>query len=335
MKQLMLFVVLLSTLLFSQVKEMEVKPVENNDGKPDYHSISVTVNKPAVAGLRLLPGGDTPEGMAFVDGGTFTMGSNNGEDDEKPTHQVTLNGFFIGKTEVTLESFSKFIQATGYKTDAEKGGYSSVLVDGKWKDTSGVDWRCDTKGNKRPDSEKLHPVIHVSWNDAVAYCNWLSEQEGLQKAYKIGDSSVTCDFNSNGYRLPTEAEWEYATNKGKGYKFSGSDNLDVVGWFGAYDNSGNRKNEEGTSEVGKKLPNELGIHDMSGNVYEWCWDWYERDYYSSSLGSNPKGPDSGFFRVLRGGSWLNLPERCRVADRLFYGPGGRGSNFGFRLARTK
>ncbi len=199
-----------------------------------------------------------------------------------------------------------------------------------------MNWRCDTKGNRRSDSEKLHPVIHVSWNDAVAFCNWLSEKEGLQKAYSGSGSSIRCDFNANGYRLPTEAEWEYAArggNTSKGYKYSGSNDLDAVGWYGAYNNDGNRTREEGTSPVGKKQPNELGIYDMSGNVWEWCWDW--KGEYSSSNQTDPRGPNSGSYRVLRGGSWSLNPEYCRVAPRDFSDPAYRSINVGFRLARTR
>ena len=300
--------------------------------------VTIRENQTTVEDIRMTAGSDSIEGMVWVEGGTFTMGSSNGENDEEPTHQVTLNGFFIGKTEVTLETFSKFIQATGYRTDAEKGGDSYVLRGIGWEKKSGVDWRCDTKGNKRPDSGKLHPVIHVSWNDAVAYCNWLSEQKCLQKAYSGSGNSITCDFNANGYRLPTEAEWEYAARggkKSKGHTFSGSNNLDEVGWYGVFSKNGNRTKDEGTSVVGKKLPNELGIHDMSGNVYEWCWDWYEKDYYSSSPGSNPKGPVVGSYRVLRGGSWYFIAMSCSVATRSSNPPDVRIYDRGFRVVRTK
>ncbi|GAB1444009.1 formylglycine-generating enzyme family protein [Ignavibacteriales bacterium] len=240
--------------------------------------------------------------MIKVEGGTFTMGDNSDGNSECPFHKVTLSGFLIGKTEVTFESFSKFIQATGYETDAEDAGWSILLIGYFMEARPGVDWRSDTKGNRRSDAEKLHPVILVSWNDAIAYCNWLSEQEGLQKTYSGCGSSITCDFKANGYRLPTEAEWEYAArggNKSKGYKYSGSNKLDEVGWYGGFSNNGNREREEGTSEVGKKLPNELGIYDMSGNVDEWCWDWYGETYYRTSPGKNPKGPDTGVYRVYR------------------------------------
>ena len=159
------------------------------------------------------------------------------------------------------------------------------------------------------------PVERVSWYDAVEFCNKLSEKEGLQKAYSGKGDNITCDFNSNGYRLPTEAEWEFAArggNKSMGYKYSGSNQIDEVAW---YDGNSNK-----TCNVGTKLPNELGIYDMSGNVWEWCWDWYDN---SKSL------------RVNRGGGWYSDAEYCRVAHRYGSTPEGRGSGLGFRLVRTK
>jgi formylglycine-generating enzyme required for sulfatase activity len=178
----------------------------------------------------------------------------------------------------------------------------------------------------------------------IDYCNWLSEREGLQKCYarsnrqKSGffnkifskeEEYIIYNFKSNGYRLPTEAEWEYAArggNKSKGYKYSGSDNLDEVAWY--WENS-NRQ----THEVGRKKPNELALYDMSGNVWEWVWDWYGA--YSSGSQTNPTGPVNGSYRGLRGGSWSDFSEYCRVAFRDGYGYPIYGSDFsGFRLLRT-
>jgi formylglycine-generating enzyme required for sulfatase activity len=293
--------------------------------------------------------------MIKVEGGTFTMGgtSEQGSEagsDEKPTHEVTVSSFYMGKTELTVGQFKEFIEATGYKTGADKDGGSYIWTGSNWEKKNGVNWSCDTKGEQRPASEMNHPVMHISWYDAIEYCNWLSEKEGLTHCYTIDKENkdpnnnsendkqkwtVTCNFKANGYRLPTEAEWEYAArggNKSKGYKYSGSNNLDEVGWYGAYNNSGNRTKEEGTSEVGKKKANELGIHDMSGLVYEWCWDWYGE--YSTGSKTNPTGPSTGSYRGLRGGSWSYDSGFCRVAFRGYGSPDSWDDSGGFRLLRT-
>ncbi len=250
--------------------------------------------------------------MVFVKGGTFKMGCTGEQsdcgDDEKPVHTVTMDDFYMGKYEVTVARFKKFIDATGYETDAEKNGYSWIW-DGEWKKKNGVDWRCDVKGNRRNSSTYNNPVINVSWNDAVAFCKWLSKETGQH------------------YRLPTEAEWEYAArggNRSSGYKYAGSNNIDQVAWY--WENSGKK-----THPVGQKKPNELGIYDMSGNVWEWCSDWYGKNYYGSSPQNNPQGPSSGSYRVARGGSWSYYARDCRVAYRYGLSPGFRIIYLGFRL----
>jgi formylglycine-generating enzyme required for sulfatase activity/predicted Ser/Thr protein kinase len=246
--------------------------------------------------------------MVFVEGGTFNMGSENGFDSEKPVHQVTLSDFYLGKYEVTVAEFRVFVNNTGYKTDAENGDGSFILANGEWGQKAGINWRHDTKGETAQDN---HPVIHVNWNDAKAYCDWLSKKSGKT------------------YRLPTEAEWEFGARGGKqskGFEYAGSNNLGDVGWHSG--NSGNK-----THAVGEKLPNELGLYDMSGNVLECCSDWYEE--YPSGSQTNPTGPTSGLFRVVRGGSWDDYPQHCRVAYRGDLTPDNRCSFLGFRLARTK
>lgn len=254
-----------------------------------------------------------PENMVFVKGGNFTMGctAEQGSDcssDEKPTHQVTLRDFYLGKHEVTVQEFKAFIDASSYRTDADKEGYSQVLNGTIWETKNGVNWRCDGSGYLRPSSDYNHPVIHVSWNDAVAYCNWLVQTTGKK------------------YRLPTEAEWEYAARGGnlrQIFKYAGSNNLDDVGWYS--DNSGNK-----TYGVGLKKANGLGLHDLSGNVWEWCQDWFGE--YSKSSQTNPTGAGSGSYRVIRGGNWNQGARYCRVSKRHYCPPATRIDNLGFRLA---
>ncbi|MFN4081874.1 MAG: SUMF1/EgtB/PvdO family nonheme iron enzyme [Saprospiraceae bacterium] len=286
-----------------------------------------------------------PGNMVFIRGGTFRMGCTSEQrdcdGDDSPTFEATVSDFYLGRYEVTVREFKAFVDATGYQTDAEKKGWSYVCTD-SWEKKAGVNWKCDAKGNIRPASEMNHPVLHVSWYDAVEYCNWLSERAGLRKVYTISGGKVVADWNANGYRLPTDAEWEYAARGGsqsKGYKYAGSNNLDEVAWY--WENSGDKRlsgewdfnkmiaNNCRMHPVGEKKPNELGLYDMSGNVWEWCWDW--KGAYSSDAKTNPRGPEGGSRRVLRGGSWSNGAVNCRVSHRHNYYPDNSHSTFGFRV----
>jgi sulfatase modifying factor 1 len=273
---------------------------------------------------------DKPDFMVLIPGGTFNMGSENGDSDEKPVHQVTLSDFYLGKYEVTVAEFRVFVNDTGYKTDAEKGDSSKVYEYYKWTNKSGINWRNDAEGKTAQDN---HPVIHVSWNDAKAYCDWLSKKSGKT------------------YRLPTEAEWEYAAGNGSRHtRYSWGDDApsgkrggnlaDETGasgfnWKKTAENIllGYTDGFKATAPAGSFLANDFGLYDMTGNVWEWCSDW-KGDYPSGSQ-TNPTGPANGSYRVVRGGSWYSLPQRCRVADRDLYSPGNRYGNLGFRLARTK
>jgi len=244
--------------------------------------------------IEMQKGSDVPANMVLVDGGTFQMGSTD-YSDEKPVHQVTVSSFFIGKYEVTQKE------------------WQSIMGN----NPSGF------KGDNRP-------VEKVTWYNAVEYCNKLSKKEGLTPVYTINGNNVTCNWSANGYRLPTEAEWEYAArggNKSKGYTYSGSNTVGNVAWYDS--NSSYR-----THDVGTKAPNELGIYDMSGNVWEWCWDWYDIFYYSNSPKNDPKGANSGSSRVYRGGSWSRYDDYCRVAYRFDDSPGNSYYNLGLRVLRT-
>ena len=213
--------------------------------------------------------------MVAVEGGTFQMGSENGEGYERPVHQVTLSSFSIGETEVTQELW-----------EAVMGSNPSSY-----------------KGSKLP-------VEQVSWNDCQTFITKLNQLTGQS------------------FRLPTEAEWEYAArggNQSKGYLYAGSNTLDEVAWYGS--NSSSK-----THDVATKSPNELGLYDMSGNVWEWCQDWYSSSYYSKSVVDNPQGPSSGSYRVYRGGSWRYDAWSCRVSDRRCNWPKFTYDYLGLRLA---
>ncbi|GAB4430413.1 MAG: hypothetical protein OHK0039_49110 [Bacteroidia bacterium] len=249
--------------------------------------------------------------MVRIEGGVFVMGSNE-YDSEKPLHRVQVRDFYIGKHVLTVGEFRRFIESSGYQTDAEKQGSSQIWMGGKSEEMKGVDWRCDVGGKPRPLSEDRHPVIHVSRNDAQAYCAWLSKETG------------------QAWRLPTEAEWEYAAGGGAGNrtKWAGTNDEKALGDYAWYDkNSG-----EQTHPVGEKKPNELGLYDMSGNVWEWCEDdWHGN--YQGAPGDGKAWVESpkGSYRVLRGGGWPDFAQFCRAADRDRGTPYNRNAGVGFRL----
>lgn len=232
--------------------------------------------------------------MVFVKGGTFKMGSNSGQGDEKPVHSVTLTDYYIGKYEVTVEQYKAFCKETGRNMPAAPGTswYEEHPNASKWV------W----------SSKK--PIVNVKWKDANDYCAWLSKKTG------------------HNYTLPTESQWEFAARggtKSKGYKYSGSNNINKVAW---YDET---TFEKGPKKVGSLKPNELGIYDMSGNAWEWCKDYFGR--YSSKPQTNPKGPSNSPFRVIRGGSWYYVGDLARLTARDGPYPHYTNYNYGFRVAR--
>ncbi|GHT82048.1 hypothetical protein FACS1894137_00230 [Spirochaetia bacterium] len=261
----------------------------------------------ALTGCRSTPqggdqGGDQGEDQSplndfvYIQGGTFTMGSpetETGRSDDEVQHQVTVSGFYMGKYEVSQAEYKAVI-----------GNNPSYF-----------------KGANRP-------VEWVSWLDAIEYCNKRSIKEGLAPAYRGSGNDIVCDFSASGYRLPTEAEWEYAAKGGiknyLTYEYAGGNNVDPLGWY--TDNS-----REHTHNVGKKAPNSLGLYDMSGNVWEWCWDWYGE--YSKEDQTDPAGAASGSNRVLRGGGGGNYAQSLRSANRESNAPSRRSDSYGFRVVR--
>jgi formylglycine-generating enzyme required for sulfatase activity len=251
--------------------------------------------------------------MVRVEGGQFLMGSDapGSTPEEQPVHTVVVPSFFISKYEVTIGEFRQFVQETGYVTDAEKEGWSSVYKDNKWSKPNvenEVNWKYDIAGNLIDSKVTDLPVVHVSWNDANNYCQWLSQNANYL------------------YRLPTEEEWEFAArggNSSQSFRFSGSNTPQEVAWYGG--------NSEGSLHpVGRKKPNELGLFDMSGNVMEWCGSSYEM--YKG-------GPEevviSSSDKVLRGGSWYYDDDWCRSTFRRGWPPNMRGGAIGFRVCREE
>jgi serine/threonine protein kinase/formylglycine-generating enzyme required for sulfatase activity len=251
------------------------------------------------------------EGMIFVKGGTFQMGIIN--DHEALVHSVTVSSFLIGKNEVTQKEWRDIMGKNPSFSKKKKVIEKGFL---------GMGRKIEKIDNDN------HPVERINWYDAVAFCNKKSELEGLKKCYSGRGNNIKCDFTKNGYRLPTEAEWEFAARGGRqsmGYTYSGSNTLDDVAWYS--DNSGGE-----THPVGRKQANELGIYDMSGNVWEWCWDWFGS--YRRSSQTNPKGDSTGSDRVVRGGSWNSITSYSRVAFRTYNYPASSYSYIGFRLVRS-
>ncbi|UCE60849.1 MAG: formylglycine-generating enzyme family protein [Phycisphaerales bacterium] len=303
---------------------------------------------PALMLAALLTGCSTtiPD-MVLVQGGSFEMGNTfeGGDDDERPVHHVELDSFLIARTELTVGQFRKFIEATGYVTTAEQGKGCRVFGDvesGRKRDSS---WR-----NVYYEQDDRHPVVCVSWYDAVEYCNWRSREEGLEPCFSGSGKEITCDFSANGYRLPTEAEWEYAARSGgKSYKYAWGDGEPYIDGRlagntrdqAAARQFGLKKIWEGyddgyayTAPAGSFAPNELGIHDFSGSVYEWCWDWYDQYYYANTAAKNPAGPETGTNRASRdAGFSCSISQEC-VASRGRGNPKLTFSWGGFRIARS-
>ncbi|MBO5974301.1 MAG: SUMF1/EgtB/PvdO family nonheme iron enzyme [Paludibacteraceae bacterium] len=274
--------------------------------------------------------------MVYVEGGSFMMGNNTDklrEIDEEVVRKVTLDDYYIGKFPITVQQFAIYIDDISrdinshfyfHKTIAEQKGGAYVWDLEKampeWKE--GINWRYNEYGQLMDEEEYYeHPVVYISWDDALAFCEWLSLKTGKK------------------YTLPTEAEWEYAARGGKksrNYTYSGSNEPEKVGWFWT-------KNMKyaAMQPIGQKLPNELGIYDMSGNVYEWCWDWYTSSYDVNDV-INPRGKEKvdlgncdTFRRSIRGGSFINLPNSGRVTDRNC-GPQDLGTCVsGFRIVCHK
>lgn len=299
----------------------------------------VTGNRPE-HGPDMAAGKADMKGMIGLPGGTFLMGTRDEEgfpeDGEGPLREISLDAFHIDALTVTNEQFDVFVRDTQYETDAERYGWSFVfygLLSEKMLAThpqvaASTPWWCAIPGAawRRPEGADSdirdrmdHPVVHVSWNDANAYCKWA------------------------GKRLPTEAEWEYAARGGlAGKKFPWGDELTPGGehrcniWQGAF--PGQNSLDDGflgTAPAKSFKPNGFGLYNTSGNVWEWCRDWFSRDFHRDGPRVNPRGPEEGNAKVIRGGSFLchhSYCNRYRVAARSSNTIDSSASNMGFRCA---
>lgn len=278
----------------------------------------------AVAGLGCTPAPppDTT-GMVLIQAGEFTMGTNEGLAFEGPAHRVALDAYYIDEHEVTNRQYAAFAEATGYVTESERLGWSGVFDPRRngWTKGDGADWRHPHGPGSSHMEMQDFPVVHLSWDDAVAYCDW------------------------KGARLPTEAEFEYAARGGlEGAKYAWGDELTPGGvhqanlWQGTFPHEDRTLDGYGSHGPVKKFPpNGFGLFDMTGNVWEWVQDWYSPDYFSNSPFRNPQGPRSGRQKVQRGGSWLCSENYCqgyRAAARMQTEPDSGLNNLGFRCAAS-
>lgn len=296
---------------------------------------------PAAPSFERASTGSTA-GMRRLEGGRFLMGTDGAygfpADGEGPAHEVVLTPFYIDETTVTNEQFNAFVNATGYRTEAERFGWSFVFVghlspaqqrDAVRQVVFGSEWWCRIEGAtwRRPEgpgsnikSRWKHPVVQVSWNDARAYANWA------------------------GKRLPTEAEWEFAARGGLVQcRFPWGDELEPEGkhrmnvWQGTFPHHNTTADGHyGPAPARSYRANGYGLYNMTGNVWEWCWDWFDPGYYRRSPTHDPLGPEAGERRVMRGGSYLCHASYCnryRTDARSSNTPDSATTNLGFRCVR--
>ena len=312
--------------------------VEGDDGEQGFDI--PTAGLGGTHFFRVTAAAASPTGFVLIPAGTFQMGDsfNEGLSRERPVHAVNVSAFFMQTTETTRAEWEEV------RTWALARGYNF--------DNAGAGKAAD------------HPVQSVSWYDVVKWCNARSQKEGLTPCYYTNTAKTTVyktgqldventmvKWTANGYRLPTEAEWEKAGRGGlAGRRFPWGDQIthslanyeSSTRW--AYDTSPTRGDHPAyqaggtpyTSPVGSFAPNGYGLYDMAGNVWEWCWDWRDVrfSYYSSSPASDPRGPGSGSYRMFRGGGWTGNAYSCRAALRGHYAPFDANAGMGFRLARS-
>lgn len=335
------------------------------EGNPIVHDWSGESDLRALRERYLFP----PE-MVWVEGGSFEMGDDGPliqkyflkdsitgiiseicNDDEKPVHKVNLTGFWMATHPVTIGEFRCFIEETGYQTQAEIEESYSIYTHAVYSE--GKNWRYDTKGALQNNDR--HPVIYVCWYDALKYCNWLSQKRGFDSVYSIHEyyrpipgepnhatleKKVQFNRTSNGYRLPTEAEWEYAAReRGRRVRYGNGMNIAnpmQMNFFSEletdYSISGSHRNALVVSDA--FAPNSLGLYNMSGNIYEWCWDAYNHydnkvveNLYTTLEVDSPIDP----YRVLRGGSWGSNAKECRSTNRAHQPPITYSQYEGFRI----
>lgn len=331
------------------VKERQLQQAAEEKADNDAFEIAVAANTRAAyaAYLKKFPAGrhaaeakkmmpplkgstvEAPDNFIRIPGGKFEMGDVMGdkENSTETIHQVTVSPFYMAPYEITFDEYDRYCEDTNTSKPNDNG------------------WG---RGNL--------PVISVSWYNAIAYCNWLSIKKGLKPVYNIDKNikdpnnsnkddalkwTITADWSATGYRLPTEAEWEYAARQcGQKLRFGNGKDIADPKEINFNDSTNHKKSyslafdvyRKKSSPIGSFKPNSLGLFDMSGNVFEWCWDWYGN--YQTTEQTDPRGSSSGSFRVLKGGSWHSTPSITRVSSRLAEAAHKSFSNVGIRLVRS-
>ena len=317
-----------------------------------FAALAVMVMALAVAGCS-----DGSSGNEFATGSSGGSGNSSGTGNSGVSF-VKVKGTTITGNESWTPTSEVFVSGRSI-TIPDMYVCDHEVTRGEFKEVMGTDPSTananDKNGNKLEGDDVLNnPVNYVNWYDALVYCNKLSIKEKLTPCYSINDSTdpddwgevlyrygdprcttwdaATCNFEADGYRLPTEAKWEWLARGGENCTYAGSNNVGDVAWYAS------NTNDTGTREVKTKAPNGYGLYDMSGNVDEWCWDWYDSISDSTAADGSP----SGYARVLRGGGWPDGGVFCQVACRSFNSPNGRGNcdpdilifGFGFRVVRS-
>lgn len=261
--------------------------------------------------------------MMWIAPGTFTMGSpateGHRERDERQ-HKVTITrGFWLGVGEITVDQWTAFVAASGYQTEAERGDGISQWLRGQWKRVPGSSWK-----NPGFAQTGTHPVVGITWNDAMKFCDWLTTRE--RAAGRLAANLY--------YTLPTEAQWEYASRAGyDGPYLPDVKNMNNEIWFRFGDGIGGILAEANTQPTRVRRVNAWGLQDVHGNVFEWCRDWYASELADNAV--DPAGPEAGTERVCRGGAWSSYASCARSAFRGRDEPTHRGTNLGFRVSLTE
>lgn len=301
-----------------------------------------------------------PNQFAYIPAGKYEMGDHHdGISFSLPVHSVYIDSLYMGKFEITNQQYADFLNSAKDANDIKvDGGIVYTFSDGSnsypyfnthsFHADSQIDYLGGVFSVRAKDGTtdmSDHPVVHVSWYGSAAYCNWKSLQQGYDQCYDISTWTWQCDFTKAGFRLPTDAEWEYAARGGEYspyYRYPLGDTLD--GSMANYLSSGDPFEtgshpwtspvgyyDGGQIPTGTDMANGYGLYDMTGNVWDWCNDRWNSNYYNSSPYDNPQGPANGINRVLRGGYWGTDSSACRVALRYFNTPDYRFGRSGFRV----